>query len=104
MPLPKPHYQPEFTPEQLAQARQVAAQTSAPFREVQRARLALVLAEHPGLSHAEVGARCGLDDETVYKWRRRWTTHGFSLTDAPRSGRPRAFSPRDGGDGEGPGV
>ena len=104
MPLPKPHYQPQFTPAQLTQARKVAAQTSAPFREVQRARLALVLAEHPDLSHAEVGARCDLDDETVYKWRRRWTTHGFSLTDAPRSGRPRGFPPRGERDGEGAGV
>lgn len=104
MPLPKPHYQPKFTPEQLALARKVAAKTSAPVREVQRARLALVLAEYPDLSHAEVGARCGLDDETVYKWRRRWFTHGFSLTDAPRSGRPRAFPPGDGGDREGPGL
>ena len=100
MPLPKPHYQPEFTPEQLAQARKRAAQHSAPQREVQRARLALLLAQHPELSHKEIGARCGLDDETVYKWRRRWATHGFSLTDAPRSGRPRAFSPcgHDGGE------
>jgi transposase len=94
MPLPKPHYQPQFTPEQLAEATKVAAQHSAPISHVRRARLALVLAEHPDLSHAEIGALCGLDDETVYKWRRRWATHGWSLTDAPRSGRPRAFSPR----------
>lgn len=93
MPLPKPHYQPQFTPEALALARRVAAQHSAPFREGQRARLALLLHEHPELSHAEIGARCGLDPETVYKWRRRWATHPFSLTDAPRSGRPRSFSP-----------
>lgn len=94
MPLPKPHYQPQFTPEQLAQARKVAAQHSAPVAQVRRARLTLTLAAHPDLSHAEIGALCDLDDETVYKWRRRWATHGWSLTDAPRSGRPRRFSPR----------
>lgn len=96
MPLPKPHHQPQFTPEQLAHARQVVAQHSAPQREVRRARLTLALAEHPDLSHAEIGARCGLDDETVYKWRRRWATagpDGWSLQDAPRPGRPAAFSP-----------
>ena len=93
MPLPKPHYQPQFSTEQLDQARTIAAQHAAPFREVQRARLALALAAEPELSHAEIGARCGLDDETVYKWRRRWATDGFSLADAPRSGRPRAFPP-----------
>lgn len=96
MPLPKPHHRPQFTPEQLAEARKVAAQHSAPIAQVRRARLALTLAEHPDLSHAQIAALCDLDDETVYKWRRRWTTEGWSLTDAPRSGRPRAFSP--GGD------
>ena len=104
MPLPKPHYQPHFTPEQLDQARKVAAQRAAPLREVQRARLALLLAAYPDLSHAEIGARCGLREQTVYKWRRRWTTNGFSLTDAPRSGRPRAFSPGGHRAGEGAGL
>ncbi len=93
MPWPKPHHQPQFTPEQLAQARRVVAQHTAPQQEARRARLTLVLAEHPDLSHAEVGAHCGLDAETVYKWRRRWATHGWSLHDAPRPGRPPAFSP-----------
>jgi CRP-like cAMP-binding protein len=88
MPLPKPHYQSQFTEEQLAQARKVAAQHAAPVREVRRARLTLALAEQPDLSHAEIGALCGVDDETVYEWRRRWATQGWSLTDAPRSGRP----------------
>jgi hypothetical protein len=35
----------------------------------------------------------GLDDETVYKWRRRWATQEWSLQDAPRPGRPGSFSP-----------
>ena len=104
MPLPKPHHQPQFTPAQLEQARKVAAQPSAPFREVQRARLTLTLAEHPDRSHAEIGRQCGLDDETVYKWRRRWATHGWSLTDAPRSGRPRPSPPRADQPGEGAGL
>jgi hypothetical protein len=93
MPLPQPHYQPQFTDEQVALARKVVAQPSAPQREVRRARLTLALAEHPTLSHAEIGALCDMDEETVYKWRRRWATQGWSLTDAPRPGRPRAFSP-----------
>ena len=104
MPLPKPHYQPTFTPEQLAEARQVLAKHSSPQSHVRRARLALVLAEHPELSHKEVGALCDLDDETVYKWRHRWATQGWSLHDAPRSGRPRAFPPGGDGPGEGAGV
>ncbi|MBM3457163.1 MAG: helix-turn-helix domain-containing protein, partial [Armatimonadetes bacterium] len=83
---------------ELARATQVAAQRTAAHAAVQRARLALALAAHPNASHAELGAQVGLRPTTVYKWRRRWATHGFSLTDAPRSGRPRAFSPGGRGD------
>jgi transposase len=60
---------------------------------VQRARLTLALAAHPEQSHAQIAAHCGLDRDTVYKWRRRWAQAGWSLEDAPRSGRPRTFSP-----------
>lgn len=104
MPLPKPTHQPQFTEEQLALARKVAAQHSAPFREVRRARLTLLLAAQPQLSHPEVGQRCGLSRKTVEKWRRRWAEEGWSLTDAPRSGRPEAFSPGGPNGGESPGV
>jgi len=90
---PRTLHRPTFTAEQVAQARQLAAQHSAPHRTVRRARLTLVLAAHPDLTHEEAGRRCGLEKETVYKWRRRWRQHGWSLGDAPRSGRPRVFPP-----------
>jgi transposase len=77
----------------MALARQVAARHSAPHREVLRARLTLLLAENPGLSHMEVAARTGLSPKTVQKWRRRWHEHGWSLTDAPRPGRPTMHHP-----------
>ena len=93
MPLPKPFHQPTFTAEQLAQARRIAAQRSAPLRAVLRARLTLALAETPAATHAQIAARCGLDRDTVYKWRRRWAQAHWSLSDAPRSGRPRSFPP-----------
>jgi hypothetical protein len=94
MPLPKPTHQPQFSAEQVELARRVASQPTAPHREVLRARLTLVLAEQPDLSHAAVAARCGLDRKTVEKWRRRWHEAGWSLADAPRSGRPATFPPR----------
>ena len=96
MPLPQPLHRPVFTEAQLALARKVARQSSAPLRQVLRARLTLALAAHPDHSHEAIAAHCGLDRDTVYKWRRRWAEAGpdaWSLDDAPRSGRPRTFSP-----------
>lgn len=104
MPLPKPIHQPTFTAEQLSEARRTAAKRSAPLRAVLRARLTLAVAEDPTASHAQIADRCGLDRDTVYKWRRRWAEAGWSLKDAPRSGRPPAFSPAGDGDGQSAGV
>ena len=99
MPYLKPVHRPTFTKEQLALARKVSRQRSVPFRRLQRARLTLALAAHPDRSHEDIAARCGLDRDTVYKWRRRWAEagpEGWSLEDAPRSGRPAGFSPQRG--------
>jgi hypothetical protein len=104
MPRPHPSFVPTFTEEQLAEARRVAAQSSAPHVRVLRARLTLCLAAHPLLSHHAVAQRVGLDHETVRKWRRRWTRQPWSLEDAPRSGRPRRFSPSGLRAGEGAGL
>jgi len=101
MPLAVSPHRPQFTEEQLAQARKVAQQHTAPHRAVLRARLTLLLAEHPEIGHREAAERCGLRYSTVYKWRRRWATGSWSLEDAPRPGRRPAFSPRAGGAGEG---
>ena len=104
MPLPVTRHQIQFTEAQLAHARKIAAARVAPHREVLRARLTLVLAEHPTIQHAEAAERCGLHPDTVYEWRRRWAREGWSLKDAPRSGRPRAFSPAGNDPGQSPGV
>lgn len=93
MPLPVSPHQPSFSPAQLTEARTVAAQHSAPHTHVLRARLTLLLADEPRLSHRQAAARVGLGYSTVYKWRRRWAAHGWSLQDAPRPGRKPAFSP-----------
>jgi Winged helix-turn helix len=93
MPLPVTPHQVTFTPEQLAQARKLAAARAAPLRAVVRAKLTLIVAERPAISHAAAAKQVGLHPDTVYAWRRRWAQEGWSLADAPRSGRPRAFSP-----------
>jgi hypothetical protein len=93
MPLLSPVWVPEFSAEQLQLARRVASQRTAPHSSVLRAKLTLVLAEDPLLSHREAGDKAGVSFHTVRKWRRRWAKDGWSLEDAPRSGRPRTFSP-----------
>jgi transposase len=77
----------------VEQARQVARQTHAPAVQVQRAKLAVLLAEHPTISSIGAARHLHLHVQTVYKWRKRWAQEGFSLEDRPRSGRPRRFSP-----------
>jgi len=67
MPLPVSPHRPEFTEEQLAQARRIAQQHTAPHRAVLRARLTLLLAENPEISHREAARRAGLRYSTVYK-------------------------------------
>lgn len=104
MPRLRPQLVPEFTAEQLAQAQRVALQTSAPHRCVLRAKLTLALAADPLLSHEAIAAKVGLAYATVRKWRGRWAREGWSLEDAPRSGRPPAFSPAGRGGGESRGV
>lgn len=104
MPRAVSPHQPTFTQDQLAEARRLAHSQKAPHRAVLRARLTLVLAEHPAIKHEEAAARCGLQYSTVYKWRRRWAEAGWSLADAPRPGRPPVFSPRRTDPGESPGL
>lgn len=79
-------HQIEFTPEQLAHARKIAAPRSAPHREVLRAKLTLIVAEQPTISHSQAEQVIGLHEATVYEWHRRWARAGWSLQDAPRSG------------------
>jgi transposase len=93
MPGPKPKHQPQFTPEEIAQAKQKARQHTAPSAEVLRAKRVLILQEEPKIGNAAVAKRLGTHANTVWKWRKRWATEGFTLEDRPRSGRPPVFSP-----------
>ena len=52
MPSPYPQYQPEFTSEELAQARQVIRQHNAPHTLVVRAKMVLILSEAPKIGNA----------------------------------------------------
>ena len=78
----------------------LARATTAPYRDVVRARIILYAAE--GWSNQAIGARLDTPREIVRKWRRRFLEHRLAgLEDSARAGRPVRFSPQRGGRREG---
>ena len=68
---------------------------STPQALVFRCRLILRLAADDQPSNLQVANEFGCARNTVILWRTRYLEHGLAgLQDAPRSGRPRSFSPR----------
>ncbi len=65
-----------------------------PWRD--RVRAVIVLAAAAGQANAAIAAELGICTDTVRKWRRRFAEGGLAgLKDAPRSGRPPAFTAAD---------
>jgi hypothetical protein len=89
---PKPTHRIELTAEAAEELRQqIRAHTSAQALVV-RAQIVVTAHDHPDWSNQQIAQHLGTSDRMVRKWRRRWNeTH--SLSDAPRSGAPRRFSP-----------
>ena len=57
-------------------------------------RYSILLLAHQGLTNQNIALQLRCLEETVRKWRGRFALHGLDgLNDAPRSGRPRSFSP-----------
>ncbi len=96
MPGPKPEFQPQFRPEDIGRCQELVRKREAPYIQVKRAQLALLLVENPAMRSPEAGRRQGWHTNTVLKWRRIWSKEPFRLEDRPRSGRPRKFSPSAG--------
>jgi transposase len=89
---PSPAYPIKLTAEEVEQLRQLVRAHKAPQAQAVRARIILQASEHPESSNQQIAAQVGTSDRQVRKWRQRWVlTH--VLTDAPRSGAPRRFSP-----------
>jgi transposase len=60
-----------------------------------RCRIVLLAAKEGEPSNQQIAAELGCDRHTVGQWRERFAEYGLAgLQDAPRSGRPRKFSPR----------
>src|SRR6266436_7837136 len=69
-----------------------------------RCQVILRAAAPDGPSNLQVANELQCNRHTVGRWRHRYLAHGLNgLHDAPRSGRPRRFSPlrASGGDGDG---
>lgn len=92
MPL-YPKYQPLFSPSEIQQALSVARKHTSPQTQAKRAKLVLLLADNPQRTSPECARQLGLHEQTVRKWRKRWTLEAFSLEDKPRPGRTWDFSP-----------
>ena len=65
---------------------------TAPYALVVRAKIVLLAAQ--GLANVEIAARLDTSPQVVHRWRKRFFEQRLKgLDDAPRSGRPRVFSP-----------
>lgn len=90
MPLRSP-YVVVLTAGQRSQLETIARRSSAPVRQVMRARI--VLAAAAGQPNAGIARALGITDDTARKWRKRFCSNGIDgLLDRPRSGRPRTFT------------
>ena len=67
---------------------------STPQAFVFRAKIVLRASEDDAPCNLQIAAELGCSKDTVGLWRRRFAAQGLAgLQDAPRSGRPRSFSP-----------
>jgi hypothetical protein len=94
MPRKSP-YSIRLTPEEMEQLTRYATKYTLPYYQVLRAKMILLAAD--GLTNDEIAHRLNTRREVVSMWRKRFfeeRLHG--IEERPRSGRPRAFSPRAG--------
>ncbi|MGH7866601.1 MAG: helix-turn-helix domain-containing protein [Candidatus Dormibacteraceae bacterium] len=94
--MPRPFGSPvELAAEQHAQLEALVRARSTPQALVFRCRIVLCAAAADAPSNQDIAAELGCDRHTVGQWRERFVATGLAgLQDAPRSGRPRSFSPR----------
>ncbi len=90
MPGPRPKYPIELTAMQVAHLTHLSLSYSAPYAEVQRARMLLLAHDHPSWHNSQIAHTVGCAVETVREWRRRGRQHG-NLESTARSGAPRRF-------------
>ena len=84
-----------LSPERRSQLQALVRAASTPQALAFRCRIVLRAAQQDHPSNQDIAAELGCDRHTVGQWRERFVAQGLQgLQDAPRSGRPRSFSPR----------
>src|SRR3954453_2789226 len=93
----------ELSAEERGELERRAREVSAPWRDVQRARMILYAAE--GMADIEIAARLDCHPDSVSSRRRRFCQERLDgWHDKPRAGRPRRFPPGAGRRGRRGGV
>ena len=83
-----------LTPDEQTRLEALVRAHSTPQALALRCRLILRSAAPDQPSHVQVATELACERHTVGRWRQRYLAHGLTgLQDAPRSGRPRRFSP-----------
>jgi transposase-like protein len=78
--------------EERRQLESRARSYTASYAQVVRAKIVLFAAE--GMANVDIASRLDTSPQVVHRWRKRFVEQGLKgLEDAPRSGRPRVFSP-----------
>lgn len=90
MPGPRPKYPIALSETQVAELTHLSLSYTAPYAEVQRARILLWAHQQPTWSTPQSARTVGCARDTVKAWRRRWVQQGTG-TALPRPGAPRHF-------------
>jgi hypothetical protein len=93
--MPRPFASPvRLSPEQRDTLNSLVRARSTPQAMALRCRIVLSAAQPEQPTNQQVADVLDCDRHTVGQWRERYVAHGLTgLQDAPRSGRPRRFSP-----------
>ncbi len=95
MPGPKKAIEIELNEEEKSLLEQQARSRTLPFRQVQRARIILLLAQ--GTSISETARQAGCRRRIAQKWLKRFADNRLKgLSDLPRPGRRPVFPPSGG--------
>jgi transposase len=89
---PDPSYPIKLEDGEQQELLKLSRATTAPQAQVVRAKILLLAHNHPQYSNVQISKQVGCALSTVRKWRKRWH-ETKKLTDAPRPGAPRRFSP-----------